>query len=654
MYLAPFVAKLDAASDDDARFALPVYEDLSIGAVRKALGLSAEQRKELQRIADGYRTKMEGPAKESEIEAKRARLESEVRPQIERLLTPEQLAALKDIVFRTALPSALADAKVQEKIALNREQKESLARIRQESDDVHFRAEQARNEKASALLTPEQREKLYRVHYAGGLNFDELTSEQKEIIRHASRGPELKDEELTPEQREKQKDGTLRYNDLTPEQKEKVRRMMPGSGDSGSPRKTGNGTLTLTGANQRAPSGKEGKTDGTASFVAGTALTLAGGWDSTLDFPVYSDLWDANQRKRYGIEFSAEQWKKIREISADWRKKYNELTKDKPKTTDQKEWEKYAAPLQAKAAKLSDDCRKQVEAVLTPQQLQTYQRITLIEQAGPIARQPDVCKSMGITLTAEQREKLNQIGRDAPQVTDREVERLTRVVVAAISSKQREQLRLAVEQRILANDEAAWRMACAIATTEEVTKEGLHLSLAAPEPKNVNAVQQQFELRYEPTAKKLELTADQRKQLSAIDAEQQSKTEKLLGEARKFPHDQRTGPEVQEKAAQIRQDVRQSIQAILTPEQSTALKETEFGMGAVLVLILPEPNNTGANLQQKMALNEQQLAIVRRVREEFDAYLIHGNDELNRKSFEVLTTEQRNKIRDFLAKQRGW
>ena len=100
-----FVAKLDAESDNNVTQALPFYDDLSQGAVRKALGLSVDQRKQLQKIADGYRTKMEGPATDREITVKTARLAAEVRQQIESLLTPEQLTTLKEIVFRGALPT---------------------------------------------------------------------------------------------------------------------------------------------------------------------------------------------------------------------------------------------------------------------------------------------------------------------------------------------------------------------------------------------------------------------------------------------------------------------------------------------------------------------------------------------------------------------
>jgi hypothetical protein len=285
------VAKLNAESDDDAMGALPIYDDLSNGLVRKTLGLSLDQRKQLQKIADAYRTKMEGPATQSQIETKRARLEDEVRPQIERLLTPQQLATLNDIRFRTTLPTALADPKVQEKMELSREQQESLVRIRQELDEMRFRVEQERHIKASALLTSEQREKLYRAVYGGVLNFDELTPEQREEVRRANHGPKWKIDELTPEQQERLKAGKPRFDDSMPEQKDNLRRMMPGSGNSGSPSKTGSETVTFTSppaANTLTTTGS-----GALTFTGSPAannLVTSGSETATLTFPPANNL----------------------------------------------------------------------------------------------------------------------------------------------------------------------------------------------------------------------------------------------------------------------------------------------------------------------------------------------------------------------------
>jgi WD40 repeat protein/beta-lactamase regulating signal transducer with metallopeptidase domain len=159
----PRIAKLEAESDNDAgHSALPFYEDLSQAVVRKKLGLSVDQREQLQRIADAYRTKMEGPATNKDIVIKTARLAAEVRQQVESLLTPPQLTTLKEIVFRRTLPEASGDPKFQERMQFSDDQKENLERIHQDLDETGYRLRYEESEKAFTLLTPEQKAKLRR------------------------------------------------------------------------------------------------------------------------------------------------------------------------------------------------------------------------------------------------------------------------------------------------------------------------------------------------------------------------------------------------------------------------------------------------------------------------------------------------------------
>ena len=89
------------------------------------------------------------------------------------------------------------------------------------------------------------------------------------------------DFELTPAQKEKQKAGNLRFDDFTPEQKEKIRRVMPGSGNSGRPRKTGTGASTLsdtwTAATPVAQPAPDAKDAASPAETGSTATTAPGG-----------------------------------------------------------------------------------------------------------------------------------------------------------------------------------------------------------------------------------------------------------------------------------------------------------------------------------------------------------------------------------------
>ncbi len=189
------------------------------------------------------------------------------------------------------------------------------------------------------------------------------------------------------------------------------------------------------------------------------------------------------------------------------------------------------------------------------------------------------------------------------------------------------------------------------------TKEGIHFDAVIPDAKYANLTYEQRAMRYVPVARKLGLSAVQQKQLSALDAEQERKTQKLVGEVLKLPPDQRTRPELMGKAAEIRKETRQRIEALLTPQQREMLKGYEFRSWALTLLrtSLPEhPADAGFDVKEKITLNEQQMAILRRVLQDINTKLEVNSRELVRKASEILTVDQQDKIRDFLVKQGTW
>ncbi len=83
-----------------------------------------------------------------------------VRPQIEALLTAEQLTALRDIVYRSEAAGWLSVRQTQDELGLSQEQKASLGRLRKEWGEDHERLFQEMTEKLLAVFTPAQQEKL--------------------------------------------------------------------------------------------------------------------------------------------------------------------------------------------------------------------------------------------------------------------------------------------------------------------------------------------------------------------------------------------------------------------------------------------------------------------------------------------------------------
>ena len=161
---------------DGAFVELPVYMQLGEASVAQQLGLSAEERKQLADFAGEYQREARKLAaemknlsaqerKRPEFQEKATRRLAEARRQVETLLTPQQLAALKEIIFRSRASMMLADPKVQAKIALDDRQKAALGRIYQEWGDKSGRLYLEAQRKSLDVLTQPQQEKLReRIH----------------------------------------------------------------------------------------------------------------------------------------------------------------------------------------------------------------------------------------------------------------------------------------------------------------------------------------------------------------------------------------------------------------------------------------------------------------------------------------------------------
>jgi tetratricopeptide (TPR) repeat protein len=147
-------APADAA---DAILYLPVYEWLGAPAVRKELGLSAAQQKQLVEIKKKYDA---GQHKQARTGGDFQSVEKDAVERIEALLTPQQLAAFKEITFRQMVSAVLGELFVQEKIGLGRRQQAAVKDIFRAAAERTARAEREACEQVLAILTPQQRETL--------------------------------------------------------------------------------------------------------------------------------------------------------------------------------------------------------------------------------------------------------------------------------------------------------------------------------------------------------------------------------------------------------------------------------------------------------------------------------------------------------------
>ena len=146
--------------------ALPRYRELARETVRKDLGLTADQQKELAQIASKFgadQGEIEKKATEQPAEWWKSRetLQTEVGRRIEGLLTPQQLTALKNVRVRDVSPFYVqSDPYVQDKIGLSEPQRAAMREIVRGEEEKGFNREQEIYGKLLGLLTPQQQEKL--------------------------------------------------------------------------------------------------------------------------------------------------------------------------------------------------------------------------------------------------------------------------------------------------------------------------------------------------------------------------------------------------------------------------------------------------------------------------------------------------------------
>ena len=158
-------------------YAVPGYWSLRTESVQNELKLTDEQKEKLKQISKSYYDQMpqssqqdwakyremsaeERRKKYGEIAEKRRQRLDAARKQIEAVLTPDQLDALKTIEFRTRAASLLQNPKTLEKLGLSEEQKEKLRKNWEDLTDKMQQVLRESAQKALQILTPKQLEEL--------------------------------------------------------------------------------------------------------------------------------------------------------------------------------------------------------------------------------------------------------------------------------------------------------------------------------------------------------------------------------------------------------------------------------------------------------------------------------------------------------------
>jgi len=181
-----------AAAYSPSYMMVPGYWMLSQESVQKEIGLSDEQKEKLKAIGKKYyeqvrqgyqrqsaikwqelseeerKQKMEEMRKKSaEAYKKRQEITDALTKQVEEVLSAEQLSALKDIEFRQRAGYMLRNSRVLEAIGVNKKQQARLEKNQQQLNAKMRELQRKAGEKAFEILTPEQMEKLRKLHKEG-------------------------------------------------------------------------------------------------------------------------------------------------------------------------------------------------------------------------------------------------------------------------------------------------------------------------------------------------------------------------------------------------------------------------------------------------------------------------------------------------------
>ncbi len=155
---------------------VPGYWQLSQPNIQKEIELSDAQLEQLKALGKKYAeaqredykgygdwskmTQEERTAKYKEITDRMKKRTDDVRAEIEKVLLPHQIKALRDIAFRTYSQYMIYQPRILEAVGVTEAQKAQLQKLRDEFTEKTKQLQKEMTEKQLEVFTPEQREKL--------------------------------------------------------------------------------------------------------------------------------------------------------------------------------------------------------------------------------------------------------------------------------------------------------------------------------------------------------------------------------------------------------------------------------------------------------------------------------------------------------------
>ena len=629
--------RADAA---DATLYLPIYDWLGQPAVRKQLGFSAAQQKQLAEIEKKYATdnanlvEKAGKIQQADFVKLYQALPKDVAGRIEALLTRPQWAALKEIMFRETASDVLTDSFVQEKIGLSRRQQAAVKDVFQAAEQGRARAEREACQQVLAILTPQQEQKLREEVERSEVPF--IGAGQQPSI---AAPPEGQGKPAAPAE---PKPGKATEHVPPPDRGATITiapsALRLSEAPASSPIETPDAP-----ANQVVMDGGLLSVSSSASSVASPVRPFPCEEASeTISLPAYCKLgWSAWIQRDVGLTEGQEA--RLREIAADFRAENQRIviqaiTNPPPGKTAKE----LSEGTQKKIEDLKSRGRKQIESVLGPRQLKVLQEALFRDMANFAIEGPGAAKLIGIT--AEQRKKMDEVFKAFGQQWRRDTEDLRRRTLAVLNPQQLKRLQPEVLQFYHNSREAT------------APKAGLPSLRLSPGPigdwgtvnesyvafsgadgsstKSVMALPVYEEVQDPGVCKELGLSTAQQKRVQEINA----KYGKEFAENRDRASDQ---DDFQGRHDQLAIRVRKQLETLLTPKQMTALADIVFR--ATLQFALADPK-----FQQQIGLSSQQKRDLERVRQDAEDRMYQLEKTRKEKTLGLLTPQQEQMLREQL------
>ena len=268
---------------------------------------------------------------------------------------------------------------------------------------------------------------------------------------------------------------------------------------------------------------------------------------------------------------------------------------------------------------LDNDVRQQIEALLTPQQLQNLKRLSFPGYAVQLLGDPEMRQKVG--LSPEQENKRRAAGREFLARFQEGRLELNEKVWALLTPQQQAAMAEVVKRQ---------------GPTSAVLAMAMELAF------DFNRVIPDYPMLAElPARKRLGLDAEQERQLDAAVANEVPKlNSRLQEETGRLP-----GKRPQ-SFGDVAAEGKRRVEAILTPQQLKMLGELDFHRKVVLALGYPEK-------RQATAMTDQQTADFERLVKENREALVRSGQEIAARALEMLTPDQRQQLRETIDR-RGW